>query len=407
MKIFYKFFLETVHLLNEMSPYLLFGFLIAGILKVLIPKEKIYYHLSPSRFSSVLKATLFGVPLPLCSCSVIPVASHIKKQGANDGATVSFLISTPATGVDSILATYSLLGWVFAITRPVCAFFSGLFAGTLTNRYNGTKEKQEQKNHYACNICEKEEIHTYSIYKKIESIFKYGFLELAEDTGKWILIGIIIGGAISTFTSADIISKYLGKQLYSYPLMLLIGIPLYVCATGSIPIAASLIAKGMSLGAGFIFLFTGPATNSSTLLFVLGKLGKKNFIIYLFSIILWAIIFGLIIDYLWIFQTAEMTHIHQNKLLPLWLKTFSSCIFLFLTLRTFRIKRKKKNMKEYRVTDMKCEHCVKTLQEAFRKENINIETHIRRKKIYVPESVDESKVADIARKAGYTLKAIN
>ena len=234
-------------------------------------------------------------------------------------------------------------------------------------------------------------------------IFRYGFFELVEDTGKWILIGIIIGGIISAFVPENLISKYLGNSLYSYPLMLLIGIPLYVCATGSIPIAASLIAKGMSPGAGLIFLFTGPATNSATLMFVLGKLGRKNFLIYLFSIILWAIIFGLIIDYFWIFQSGEMVHIHQNKLLPLWAKTISSCILIFLIFRTLHIKRKGKGMKEYSVPDMKCAHCEKTIIETFAKEGINVVISLRKKKLYVPDTVDEKKVADTVKKAGYTL----
>ncbi|MCM8829691.1 MAG: SO_0444 family Cu/Zn efflux transporter [Candidatus Omnitrophica bacterium] len=402
---FIRFLTDTIHLFNEMSPYLLFGFLIAGILKILIPKERIYYHLSPSSFLSIFKATLIGVPLPLCSCSVIPVATHIKKQGASDGATVSFLISTPTTGVDSILATYSLLGWVFAIIRPVCAVFSGLFAGTIVNKFSNKKKIYESKNNYACNICEKEEIHTHSIYEKVKGTFRYGFVELVEDTGKWILLGIIIGGIISTFAPEDIISKYLGSQSYSYPLMLLIGIPLYVCATGSIPIAASLIAKGMSPGAGLIFLFTGPATNSATLMFVLGKLGKRNFFIYLLSIILWAVVFGLVIDYLWIFQSGGMIHIHQSKLLPPLLKIISSILLLTLILRTFHIKKKGRNMNTFSVPDMKCTHCEKTIKQAFSKEGIDIVVSLRKKSIYVPERIDAKKVAEIVEKTGYTLSS--
>lgn len=401
---FIKFLIDTARILNEMSPYLLFGFLIAGILKVLIPAEKVFYHLSPNRFSSILKATLLGVPLPLCSCGVIPVATHIKKEGASDGATVSFLISTPSTGVDSIVATYSLLGWVFALIRPVCAFFSGLFAGVIVNRYGdkGTINKGENK--YACNICEKEGIHSHSVYEKIKGIFKYGFFELVEDTGKWILIGIIIGGIISTFVPASIVSKYLGRRLYSYPLMLLTGIPLYVCATGSIPIAASLIAKGMSPGAGLVFLFTGPATNSATLMFVLGKLGRKTFLIYIFSIVLWAIVFGLIIDYLQVFQPSGTLHIHQSRLLPLPFKVITSFILVLLILRTFRIRKKGANMKEFSIPDMKCAHCEKTIKEAFKTEGIDVAINLRKKKLYVPEDVDNRKVVEIVEKAGYTVK---
>jgi len=400
-----KFLIETGHLLNEMSFYLLSGFLIAGILKVLIAQEQIYYHLSPSNFLSVLKATLIGVPLPLCSCGVIPVATHIKKEGASDGSTISFLISTPTTGIDSILATYSLLGWLFAIIRPICAVFSGIFAGLLVNKFgNKNKNYDKKPDNYACNICEKEDVHTHSFYEKIMTAFRYGFFELIEDTGKWILAGIIIGGIISAFVPEDMVSRYLGKSLYSYPLMLLIGIPLYVCATGSIPIAASLILKGMSPGAGLVFLFTGPATNSATLMFVFGKLGRKNFFIYLFSIVLWAVIFGLLIDHLWTFQSREMLHIHQNRFLPLWLKVLSSCLLMVLILRTFHFKKEKiNNRKEFNVPDIKCAHCEKVIKEAFYKEGIDVVVDIRKKKIYIPEGVDDKKVADIIKEAGYTI----
>ena len=406
MNILNRFLVETIRLFNEMSPYLLFGFLIAGILKILIPKEKVYQHLSPSSFLAVLKATLIGIPLPLCSCGVIPVATHIKKEGASNGATASFLISTPTTGVDSILATYSLLGWLFAVIRPISALFAGLFAGILINKYSDTKKDvPKTTNRYSCNICEKEEMHAHTLYEKIKGVFKYGFIELTEDAGKWILSGIIIGAIISTFIPVSFISKFLGRPLYSYIFMALIGTPLYICATGSIPIAASLIAKGMSPGAGLVFLFTGPATNTTTLLFVLGKFGKKSFFIYLFSIILWAVIFGLILDHFWVSQLGNIGHTHQNQFLNPTIKGLSSFILLFLILRTFRFKRRGKceNMKEFNVPDMKCAHCEKTIKKAFKKEGIDVVINLKKKKIYLPPTLDKKTVADIIGKAGYTI----
>ncbi|MCM8805400.1 MAG: SO_0444 family Cu/Zn efflux transporter [Candidatus Omnitrophica bacterium] len=324
-----------------MSFYLFSGFLIAGILKVLIAQEQIYYHLSPSSFLSILKSTPIGIPFLVGCCGLIPVATHIKKEGASNGFTISFLIFTPPTGVDSILFTYFLLGRLLAIIRPSCAIFSGIFAGLLVNRF-GNKDKNHDKkpDNCTCNICEKENVHTHSFDEKIRTAFRYGFFEFIEDTGKWILAGIIIGGIISTFVPEDMVSRYLGKSLYSYPLMLLIGIPLYLCVMGFIPIAASLILKGMSPGAGFVILLTRPATNSATRMFVFGKLGRKNFFIYLFSIVLWAVIFGLLIDHLWTFQFREILHIHRNRFLPLWLKVLSSCLLMILILRTFHFKRK-------------------------------------------------------------------
>jgi len=363
---FEKFIIETWRLLNEMSPYLLFGFLIAGFLKILIPREKIYYHLSAPDFSAVLKSALFGIPLPLCSCGVIPVATHIKKEGASDGATVSFLISTPTTGVDSILA-------------------------------------KEVKN-FICNVCEEEGVHTHSPGEKMRVILKYGFSELIEDIGKWIVIGVLAGGIIATFVPGGIILRVFGKPFYSYSLMLIIGIPMYVCATGSIPIAASLISKGMLPGAGLVFLFTGPATNSATLAFVLGKMGRKNFLVYLASIIFWSVIFGLIIDYIWKFSGTEIINFQRGKFLPLWLKTLSSIILLFLIVRTIKFREKKVNMKEFEVVDMKCDHCVKTIEDAFKKEGINAEVNLKSKKVYVPDEIEDEKVEKIIEKIGYTLK---
>jgi len=402
---FEKFIIETWRLLNEMSPYLLFGFLIAGFLKILIPREKIYYHLSAPDFSAVLKSALFGIPLPLCSCGVIPVATHIKKEGASDGATVSFLISTPTTGVDSILATYSLLGPVFAIIRPVSALFAGISGGWLVNILNrkGIKKAKEVKN-FICNVCEEEGVHTHSPGEKMRVILKYGFSELIEDIGKWIVIGVLAGGIIATFVPGGIILRVFGKPFYSYSLMLIIGIPMYVCATGSIPIAASLISKGMLPGAGLVFLFTGPATNSATLAFVLGKMGRKNFLVYLASIIFWSVIFGLIIDYIWKFSGAEIINFQRGKFLPLWLKTLSSIILLFLIVRTIKFREKKVNMKEFEVVDMKCNHCVKTIEDAFKKEGINAEVNLKSKKVYVPDEIEDEKVEKIIEKIGYTLK---
>ncbi len=399
-----KFLFEIWYLLNEMSPYLIFGFFIAGILKVLIPKEKIYYHLSSSNFLSILKATLIGIPLPLCSCGVIPVATHLDKEGASKGATTSFLISTPTTGIDSILATYSLLGPFFAIIRPFSAFVSGIFAGTIVNIFEKGKVIKKIKKDFMCNLCEGENPHSHSFNEKIGIIFKYGFSELIEDTGKWIFIGIIIGGLISVFIPKELVLKYLGRPYYSYPLMLLIGIPMYVCATGSIPIASSLIMKGMTPGAGLVFLFTGPATNSATLTFVFGKLGKRNFLIYLFSIILWSIIFGLLIDFLWKFQSSSFVHIHKSRLLPDSFKIFSSILLIFLILRTFKFKKKGENMKEFEIPDIKCEHCVRTIENEFKKENFDVFINLKKKKLYVPENIDDEIVEKIVKKAGYTLK---
>ncbi|MCX7917449.1 MAG: SO_0444 family Cu/Zn efflux transporter [bacterium] len=397
-----NFIFEFWRILNEMSPFLILGFLISGISKIIIPKEKIYIYLSSSSISSVLKSTIIGIPLPLCSCGVIPVATHLEKEGASKGATISFLISTPTTGVDSIFATYSLLGPIFAIMRPISAFISGIFAGCIVNIFEKKKINFSEKE--ICKNCDSE-IKNLSLIKKMKSAINYGFFELVEDTGIWILLGIIIGSIISILIPENLISKYLSNRIYSYLIMLFIGVPLYVCATGSIPIASSLISKGISPGAGFVFLFTGPATNSATLTFILGKLGKRNFLIYIFSIIFWAIIFGIAIDKLYLKYNFNFIHYHQNRILPFWLKNLTSITLLFLILKTLKFKKvRNKNIKEFIIPDMKCKQCVKNIESAFKKENIKVNVNLRKKKIYVPENVSYEKVEELVKNAGYNVR---
>ncbi|MBS3742222.1 MAG: SO_0444 family Cu/Zn efflux transporter, partial [Candidatus Cloacimonetes bacterium] len=290
-------------LLLEMAPYLLLGFFIAGFLHILIPSDKIYHHLSGNSLSSIIKAAIFGVPLPICSCGVIPVSAYIRKEGAGKGATVSFLSSTPTSGVDSVLATYSLMGPVYAIIRPIAAFFSGILSGSITalldKKTNGEKIKNKPTPANNCVECSSAVNRNENIFSKVKSALAYGFDELLEDTGKLLLIGVVIGGLISFLVPEGFIQSYLGNPWLAYPFMLLISIPMYICATGSIPIAASLIMEGMAPGAALIFLIAGPATNTTTIAFITGKLGKKYTFAYIGSIIITAILFGLLLDLSW------------------------------------------------------------------------------------------------------------
>ena len=319
LKVFSGVLITSWNLLLEMSPYLLLGFLAAGILNFLIPKDKIYKHFAGNDFKASFKAALFGVPLPICSCGVIPVAAYLRDKGAGKGATVSFLASTPTTGIDSILATYSLLGPLFAIIRPAAAFFAGIFGGTLTNiTENSQKPKKNLYSEgHSCSSCSTEKASSPGIMAKIKNVFSYAFFDLVGDVGKWILLGILIGGVIGFLIPGDIIGKYLGTPWLAYPLMLLVSIPMYICATGSIPIAASLILKGMTPGAGLVFLIAGPATNVATLSFTGGKLGKKTLLMYLLSIVTTAVLFGLLLDLIWILSGKDMSLLTQSmQMLP-------------------------------------------------------------------------------------------
>lgn len=400
--------LEMWGLLIEMAPYLLLGFFIAGVLYVFMPRERIYGYFSKPNFASVVKASLFGVPLPLCSCGVIPVAAHLKKEGASKGATISFLVSTPTTGVDSILATYSLLGPIFAIVRPIAAFFAGVLSGSLVNMTEKEQMTPSPRT-FVCSTCDLDKPHVHSLNEKIKSIFKYGFLELIEDTGKWLVIGVLVGGIIGYWVSPDLISKYLGRPQFAYPLMLLIGIPMYVCATGSIPIAASLIAKGMSPGAGLVFLFAGPATNTATISFVGGKFGKRTLFIYIFSIVFTAVLFGFVIDYIWKNSSGNIALITGNmRMLPYWIKVVSAVVLTILILKGM-FKREEKEIKGigkiFKVPDITCQHCVKTIEEELKKLDgvKEVRVSLKGKKVEVEGEVSESVIISSIEKAGYSV----
>ena len=257
---------------NEMSVYLLLGFLFAGILHVIVPQQLFLKYLSKNNWLSVLYATLFAIPLPLCSCGVIPTAMALHKEGASKGSVISFLIATPQTGIDSIIATYSLLGLPFAIIRPIAAFCTSIFAGLVTNIFTSKKNS----------------------FKVI--VLKYGYVEMMEDIGKMLLLGLIIAGLITYFVPDNFFTIFKDSTILTMLLILIIAIPMYVCATGSIPIAIALMIKGMSPGTALVLLMAGPAANIASMM-VIGKvLGKKTFIIYLITLIIGAISFGLFID---------------------------------------------------------------------------------------------------------------
>jgi uncharacterized protein len=296
-----KYFEEVWFLLLQMAPWLLFGLVFAGLLKVYFPQKHIDKYLGKSNFKSAFNASLLGVPLPLCSCGVIPTAISFYKNGASKGATNSFLISTPQTGVDSIFATYSMLGWPFALLRPFVAFFTGVAGGVLTNFF--IKEKPVKKsspfagfkidavslgktdatcNDDSCNCNEpKTEDKRHALIRAAD----YAFVELLQDISKWLILGFLIAALISVLLPNDFFSSFKGLGLIEILVVLAASVPIYICATGSIPIAAVLLMKGVSPGAALVFLMAGPATNVATIA-VLGKtMGRKSLIIYLSTII--------------------------------------------------------------------------------------------------------------------------
>lgn len=327
-------------LLLEMSPYLLLGFLFGGILHIFVSVQKIAKHLGGASFWSVLKATLVGIPLPLCSCAVIPTAASIRQSGASKGATLAFLISTPTTGVDSILATYSLLGPIFTLYRIAASFLAGFAAGVGANVFDkdkpGDRDKISNNNCVVCGNSTDDE-HTHGFWVRARAMVAYSFGELVGDIGKWLVIGTLIGGAIAYFIPPQIIGTYFKSPILQMLVMLAVGVPLYICATGSLPIAAALVAKGISPGAALVFLIAGPATNATTITVVGKTLGKRSLIIYLTSIAIVSLGLGFLYNVIF---PSGMVFSSSGKIvglfeLPPLVSTISAVILIALILLQF------------------------------------------------------------------------
>jgi len=310
--------------LREMSPFLLFGFLVAGLLSVLVKPETVERHLGGRGFWQVFKAAIFGVPLPLCSCGVIPVAASLRRHGASAAATTSFLISTPQTGVDSIMVTLSLLGPVFAVFRPVVAFLSGILGGVLVNIFGYDKgAPAEERPACTAECCSGAENHGGGLLRAV----RYGFLTLPRDIHKALIVGILIAGAISAAVPDDFFAGVLGGGILSMLVMMAVGIPVYVCATASVPIAAALMMKGISPGAALVFLMTGPATNAATITTVWKIMGRRIAGIYLASVAASALAAGLILDALFR-GSGSHSMAHAHWMLPGFVNTISAFALL-------------------------------------------------------------------------------
>jgi hypothetical protein len=275
----------------EMSPYLLFGFLMAGLLSVWVSQRLVEKHLGGRGIWPLVKASLFGIPLPLCSCSVIPVSMSLYKHGASKGSTISFLLSTPQTGVDSIFVTFSLLGPIFAIFRPLAALVTGIVGGTLVDLFAADK----QPNTTPVPACT-DECCRASQHGKLVRALKYGFVALPRDIGKPILVGLVIAAVISAVVPEGFFAEKLGEGIFAMIVMMFVGIPIYVCATASVPVAAALILKGLSPGAALVFLMTGPATNAAGLVTIWKALGRRTALVYLVTVAGCALLGGLILD---------------------------------------------------------------------------------------------------------------
>lgn len=410
---------EIWSLMLDMSFWLLLGFFIAGMIYLYINEKFIARFLKNNTLGSIFNASLFGVPLPLCSCGVIPVGVSLYKNGVSKASTISFLISTPQTGVDSILVTYSLLGLPFAILRPFIAFFTGIMGGivsilvnnkSIENSDNLNKTKIENDKYYNNNN------------KNFIYGLKYGFVTLLSDISKYLVIGILIAGAIGLVVPDDFFSSYIKNDTIEMLIILVASVPIYVCATSSVPIAAMLLMKGLSPGAVLVFLMAGPATNAATINVISRVMGRKSLYVYLGTIIFFALLFGYLINGFipkdWFYKSVIHVHsLHENHILPMWLRVGSAIILIGLLLndliKKFLIKKKEipetlkfKNMADYKiiVKGMTCNHCKMTVEknlleiEGIEQVNADIKTGIVEIK---GKKVDEKVLKEKIEKAGY------
>ena len=379
---------SLLNILNEMSPYVLLGFLIAGVMHAFVSRRTFARHLSGSDWKSVVKSAAIGVPLPLCSCGVLPTAIAMRRNGASRASSTSFLISTPQTGVDSIAATWSLLGPAFAVIRPVAALVTAVFGGVAVGR----TEKGETVSEVACAVIEEEDERPQGFWNKCLAALKYGYIDLVGSIGGWLVIGLIIAALITVYVPADFFSFLGSWPIISMIAVLLIAIPMYVCATGSIPIAMSLMLKGLSPGTALVLLMAGPAANFASFTLISREMGRRAAIVYLASIIVGALAFGLAIDYLlpssW-FGYAQIhgaCHHHGAgfQIFP----SICSAILVVLLIYTF-IKNHLPNRitpttmtKEYKISGMNCPHCQATVTKTISnvdgvdQVNVNLSTGI-------------------------------
>ncbi len=351
------------YLALDASFWLVIGLLIGGLFKSLIPTSLLKKHLSTDGFASIIKAAILGAPLPLCSCGVIPAAMGLRDAGASKPATTSFLVSTPETGVDSVFITYAMMGPFMAVVRPVTALVSAITAGTLVNLFDYkeqlpskvtssnkvtsccshdvkedttissccTTEKVQVKNDSCCGTESK--ITNNSLTSKITTGISYAFTELLDNIIFWLVIGIAFAAIVQTFVPNDLLIKY-GSGWMGMLVMLVVGIPMYVCATASTPLAAGFLLAGISPGAVIVFLLAGPATNMATLGIISTQMGKRTTWLYLTAIMSTALVSGFVVNWLvseWninINQHLEMSHGH----VPQWLQLLSFfTLFLIAT----------------------------------------------------------------------------
>lgn len=372
---------SLIYMTCEMAPYILLGLFIAGVLKAFVPSSVMSKHLSGSGWNSVVKAAMIGIPLPLCSCGVLPTAVALRRNGASKAATTSFLISTPQTGVDSIAATWSLLGPVFAISRPIAALFTAVLGGVAVGTLDRDDKQNEPNRDESCesDCCRPiSEQSKQRFYDKAKDALKYGFYDMVQSIGGWLVAGLIIAALITVLVPADFFAALGDRPLLAMIAVVIVAVPMYVCATGSIPIALSLMLKGLSPGTALVLLMAGPAANFASITILSKTMGRKSAAIYLTSIIAGAIAFGLAADYLmpreWFplpsTGTVESCHNHLPVFSVVSAIALAGMLIVAFIGRIINPHKHNHNhnpnimTKEYKIKGMNCPHCQKSVENA-------------------------------------------
>jgi uncharacterized membrane protein YraQ (UPF0718 family) len=345
----------------EASPWLLLGLLIAGLMKAWVPSKVLSKHLGQGKLA-IIKAALIGAPLPLCSCGVIPVATELRRSGASASATSSFLVATPETGIDSVSVSYALLGPVFAIYRPIAAIMSAIITGLLVATINeediksphdhNTSEKisccdsklavkTEEVPKSSSSCCASKKVSAIKpenifISKTKEGVY-YASTKLIDDIIIWLFVGLLFASLIRTFLPEEFLLSY-GSGLPAMLLMIIISIPMYLCATASTPIAAGFILAGLSPGTALVFMMAGPATNISTLGVIRNEMGSVVLIRYLLGVSLCALGFALLLDFGLNFYDINISEQmqHSHELLPKWFGLSCTGLITFLSIKPLR-----------------------------------------------------------------------
>jgi uncharacterized membrane protein YraQ (UPF0718 family)/copper chaperone CopZ len=393
------FFAVVWDVVLELAPWMLLGALVAGVLHVVLPPGFVARHLKGR--AGVLKAVALGVPLPLCSCGVIPAGLGLKKDGASDGAAVGFLISTPQTGVDSVLVSASFLGWPFALFKVAAAAVTGIVGGLLTDKGGGHGLEVEPAAPPEPHPRTLREVVTHAV-------------EVVQPIYGWLIFGVLVSAAITTWVPADGLANVgLAYGLAAMALALVVSLPMYVCATASVPIAAALVSAGLPTGAALVFLMAGPATNVATIGAVYRTLGGRTLAIYLGTIVVGSMGFGLVFDGL-IPTTVELGHAHEHG--AGWVAIGSAVLLtgmvawffvadMYSRGRRFIESRKPpaEEKTEVAVTGLTCGGCVRKLEGALRGlDGVGVVTVELETGHAVVEGVSQDVVFQAVRDAGFT-----